>query len=139
MDLLEAGCELTRGIRELIAQSSLSDDNATINAGCCRPRLLTRLEANVVQQCRFGEGGFRDGVGVVNADPPAEEVQQVEGIASKRGLSQTPNTLTIEEPVDPGHLTSGFLLDDAKRTLRWSYGVVVNEMKGHGSAASRRR
>jgi hypothetical protein len=68
----------------------------------------------------------------VNADPPTEEVQQVEGIASKCGLGQAPDTFPIEEPVDPRHLTSAFLLDDAKRTLRGTDVARVNEMKGHG-------
>jgi len=30
------------------------------------------------------------------------------------------------------HLTSGFLFDNAKRTLRWTDAVVVKEMKDHG-------
>jgi hypothetical protein len=68
----------------------------------------------------------------MNANPPTEEVQQVEGIAPKCGLGQAPNTLPIEEPVDPHHLTSGFPLDNAKGTLRGTDAVVVNEMKDHG-------
>ena len=71
-------------------------------------------------------------VGVVNANPPTEEVQQVEGIAPQRGFGQAPNPFTIEEPVDPRHLTSAFLLDDAERTLRRTDVAPVNEMKGHG-------
>jgi len=132
VDLVKTGCELTGGIRKLIAQGSFGDNNPTIDAGRCRPRLLTRLKSNVVEQCRLGERGLRDDIGVVNADPPTKEVQQVEGVAAKCGLDQTPNTLPIEEPVDPRHLTSGFLLDNAKRTLRGTDFGPMNQMKGHG-------
>ena len=49
---------------------------------------LAGLESHIVQQCRFGECIFGDRVGVVNALPPAEKVQQLVRIASQGGVRQ---------------------------------------------------
>ena len=57
------------------ARSAMATRWLMVEAG--RPRLLTGLEAHIVQQCRFGEGIFGNVTGVMNTLPPAEKVQQV--------------------------------------------------------------
>jgi hypothetical protein len=96
------------------------------------------LESHIVQQGRLGECGFGNRVGVVNTDPPAEEVQQVEGVATERRFGQTANPLAVQVAIDPSHLTARFVLDNMKRASCLVQTVLMNEMEGHGRAASKR-
>ena len=98
--------------------------------------MLTRLESHIVQQRRFGEGIFVDGVGVVNALPPTEKVQQLVRITVQSGICQTAEGLVIELLIDPADLASGGLNAEAIRTARLVWGWLVNHAKGHGKAAS---
>jgi hypothetical protein len=49
--------------------------------------------------------------------PPADEVGQVESITPQSVPSQTTDTTLVQKTIDPAHLASGGLSDDAKRAL----------------------
>src|SRR5215469_6962273 len=81
--LMKTASDLTRSVRELVAQSAIRDGNAVVDKGSRRPRLLAGLEAHVIQECRLGEISFHDVAGVMNALPPSNEVQQVVSVGSQ--------------------------------------------------------
>ena len=51
---------------------------------------------------------------MVHAGPPAQEVQQVHGIAAQGGFRQAAHPFAIQETIDPFHFAAHRVLDDAK-------------------------
>ena len=76
------------------------------------------METDIFEESRFGKCLFGDGIGLVNTDPPAEEVQQVKRVAAESRLGQTSNTLPVEETIYPDRLVPRLVLHDAVRALR---------------------
>src|ERR1039457_1696407 len=135
---MEAGCKRARSLGELASQGALGDDNTAVDAGRCRPGLLAGLESHIVQQGRLGECGFGNRVGVVNLGAPAAALPQVEGVATERRFGQTANPLAVQVAIEPSHLAARFVLDNMKRASCLVQTVLMNEMEGHGRAASNR-
>src|ERR1019366_2070614 len=73
--------DLAGRVGELVADGAIDGSDAVVNGGGRKCRLLTGLESHVIEQGRFSEVGLRDVAGVVNALPPAHEVQQAVGVA----------------------------------------------------------
>jgi hypothetical protein len=65
------------------------------------------LEAHVIEQSRFGEVLLGDIAGVMNALPPAHEVQQAVRVAVQGFVGQAADILTVEIPIDPRHFPTG--------------------------------
>jgi hypothetical protein len=80
---MKTASDLTRSVRELVAQSTIRNGNAVVDEGSRWARLLAGLEAHVIQECRLGKVSFHDIAGVMNAFPPANEVQQVVSVGSQ--------------------------------------------------------
>src|ERR1700674_5653062 len=75
--LLETTSDLTGTLRELVAEGAIGNGDAVIDGASGRPRLLAGLEAHGIQKGRLGKVCFGEVAGVMNALPPADEVQQV--------------------------------------------------------------
>ena len=69
---MKTASDLTRSVRELVAQSTIRDGNAVVDEGSRWPRLLAGLEAHVIQECRLGKVSFHDIAGVMNGFPTSE-------------------------------------------------------------------
>ena len=134
--LLEPRSNLPRGIREYDAQGAIDNGNALVDGTAGQLAWLTGLESHIVEQCRFGEGIFGDGVGVMNTLPPTEKVQQLVRITFQGIICQAAKGLVIEILIDPVNLTSCRLHDDAIRASCLIVGGLVNHTKRHGRAAS---
>ena len=115
---MEAMRHLTGSIGELIADSTIGSGDAIVDGGGRRRRLPARLEAQVIEQSRFGEILLGDIASVMNALPPAHEVQQAVRVAVQGFVGQTADMLTIEIPIDPRHFPTGILLDHAHGAAR---------------------
>ena len=63
---------------------------------------------------------------MVHAGPPAQEVQQVHGIAAQGGFRQAAHAFAIQEAIDPFHFAAHGLLDDAK----WALCVAGSPVNG---------
>ena len=66
------------GFRDL-TRRFLGRSYSTVDALGGRRRILADLEANVVEECRLGQGLFGDRGGPVRGCPPAEEMEQIVG------------------------------------------------------------
>src|SRR5271169_6899309 len=75
---------------------------------------------------------------MVQAGPPAQEVQQVHRIAAQGGVRQEAHTLAIQETIDPFDFAAHGLLDDAKWAAGVAGGVRMDHLKGHVRASSNR-
>src|ERR1022692_4176443 len=75
---------------------------------------------------------------MVHAGPPAQEVQQVHGVAAQGVFRQTAHTFPIQETIDPFHFAADRLFDDAI----WASCVVavvrMDHLEGHTRACSNR-
>ena len=75
--LLKPMRDLAWSIRERVAKGAINVGKTLVDAGCRGPRLQAGLEPHVVQQSRLGKICHRYLGGVMDALPPANEVQQV--------------------------------------------------------------
>src|SRR5258708_9278761 len=96
------------------------------------------MESHIAQQCRFGECIFVDRVGVVNALPPAEKVQQLMRIGFEGDIRQAAKGLVIEILIDPVDLAPRLSHDDAVRAPCLVGGRLMKNTKGHGDRKSTR-
>ena len=125
-------------MRKLKPQSTLSGAHSAVDAGGSRPRLLIGLKTNVVQQGGFGESFFGDRIGLIHAHPPAQEMEQIVGVAPQRGISDATDSLLIQEAVDPSHFPTG-VFHYAKWTLGVSQAALLSHTESHRQARSNRR
>src|SRR5436305_13756270 len=129
---MKAGSHLTRGVGVLMMERTIRDGNTGIDGGASRTRVCAGLESNVVEEGRAGEvlGGYR--TGVMNAVPPADEVQQIVSIKSQRARRQPTDILAIQIAIDPANLPASSLFDHTNRALCVSRGLLRNDTKLHG-------
>src|ERR1700738_577880 len=109
---------LTGSIGELIADSTIGTGHAIVDSGGSRRGLSTRLEAQVIEQGRFGEFASRDLAGMMNTRPPAHEVQQAMRVAKQALIGKPADMLTVEIPIDPPDTLAGGLFHDLNRAMR---------------------
>ena len=138
VDLVEAGGGLTGSIGELVTDGAIGTSHAVVDGGRRRRRLLARLETDVVEQGRIGKVCLEDVAGVMNALPPAHEVQQAVRIAVETLVGKSPDILTVQIAVDPGDASAGRLLDHLIRAVCARWGLLLDDAKVHGRAASKR-
>ena len=136
--VLKAGDERNLCVREREPQSAFGNPHAAVEAGGGGPRLLIGLEANIVEQGGFGERLLGDRRGMVYPHPPAQEMEQIVGIAAQRGFGDATHPLPIQETVDPFHLLA-VVLYDAKRSAGVFQIAPFEHTKVHGIALSSRR
>ena len=98
---------LTGRVGELAADCAISSSDAVVDGGGGGRRLLAGLEAHVIEQGRFAESRLEDIAGVMNALPPAHEVQQAMRVAVQTLVCQTADILAVQEAVDPTDALSG--------------------------------
>jgi hypothetical protein len=79
---MKAAGNLAGSIGELVAEGAIGDDDAVIDGGRGRPRLLTGLEAHIIQERGLGKIAFDNVAGVMKTLPPANKVQQVVGVSA---------------------------------------------------------
>ena len=70
--------------------------------------------------------------------PPAEEMEQIVGIAAQGGIGHATNSLLVQISIDPLHFPAG-LLDDAKRTMGIAQALLLGYTKSHRHASSNKR
>jgi hypothetical protein len=138
VDLVEAGGGLTGSIGELVPDSAIGTSHAVVDSGRRRWRLLARLESDVVEQGRIGKVCLGDVTGVMNALPPAHEVQQAVRIAIEAFVGKSPDILPVQIAVDPADLSTRVLLHYAKGAVCPRRSLDRNHAELHGCAASRR-
>src|SRR5947208_378648 len=119
--------DLTGSVWELIAERTISHCNAGIDCGAARTTLFGGLGSNIVEKGRFGEvlSGYR--IGVMNAFPPADEVQQIVSIKTQRARCQPTHIFAIQIAIDPANLPASSLFDHTNRALRVVTGLLLNE------------
>jgi hypothetical protein len=100
--------------------------------------LLAGLEAHVIQKGRFGKVCFHEVAGVMNALPPADEVQQVVSVDAEGLVRQAADIFAVQVTIDPADFPPRGLLDHMNRTLCVRGGRQVDHVELHGCAASRR-
>src|SRR6516164_3382658 len=135
---MKAAGHLAGSLGELVVNGTIGDGDAVIDEGRGGPRLLTGLEAHILQERGFGQVPFSDVCGVMNTLPPAHEVQQVVGVSAQRGVRQATNIFAIQVTIDPGDLALSGVLDDTKWTLCVMGSLPMDHAELHGWAASRR-
>src|SRR5271170_4891085 len=116
--LVEPVRHLTGSIGELVAYGTIGSCNAIVDGGRGGAPFQARLEAQVIEQSRFGEILLGDIASVMNALPPAHEVQQAVRVAVQGFVGQAADMLTVEIPIDPRYFPSGILLDHANGAVR---------------------
>jgi hypothetical protein len=79
--LMEPVRHLTGSIGELVADGAIGSGNAIVDGGCGGAPFDAGLVAQVIKQSRFGEILLGDIASVMNALPPAHEVQQAVRVA----------------------------------------------------------
>src|SRR5215469_9103225 len=75
VNLMEALRHLAGSLGELITDSAVGTGDAIVDCGGRRWRLLARLEAQIIEQRRWGEVGSGDFGGVMTTLPPAHKTQ----------------------------------------------------------------
>jgi len=135
--LMEAVRHLTRGIGELVADGTIGGRRAVIDGRGRRRRLLAGLEAHVIEQSRFREVCLGDVAGVMDALPPAHEVQQAVCVGVEGLVGKAADILAVEEAVDPRDPLSGGLLDHVNRAVCARGSLLTDDTELHGWAASR--
>src|ERR1700758_865502 len=138
VDLMEARRDLTGSVWELIADSAVGTCHPVIDGGGRERRLTVRLEADVVEQGGCSEVCLGDVAGVVNALPPADEVQQAVSIAVEAFVRQAADILTIQEAVDPAHALARLFFDYANGAVCAGGRLFADYAELHGRAASSR-
>src|SRR6266481_1414704 len=96
------------------------------------------LETNVVQQGGFGKSFFGDRISLIHAHPPAQEMEQIVGIASQGGISDATDSLLIQEAVDPKHFLTG-VVRHAIRALGVAQSMLLSDTESHRQASTNRR
>src|SRR5580692_2560273 len=134
--LMKAVGDLTGSIGELIADSTIGSGGAVVDGGGGRRRSQARLEAHVIQQSRLGEVRGGDFARVMNALPPAHEVQQAVRVAVEGLVCETADILAIEVPIDPRDAFAGGLVDHLNRTMCTRRSLLTDDAELHGCAAS---
>ena len=97
---MEAVRGLTGSVGELIADSAIGTSDAIVDGRGRRRRLLAGLEAHVVEQGRWAELGPQEVAGMVNALPPAHEVQQAIRINVQGGVGEAADILAVQIAVN---------------------------------------
>jgi len=116
----------THPVEFSLIQPRFSGAHSAVDAGGRRPRLLIGLETNVVQQGGFGESLFGDRISLIHAHPPAQEMEQIVGVASQRGISDAMDSLLIQEAVDPSHFSTA-VVRHAKRALGVAQSMLLSD------------
>src|ERR1039457_1133906 len=75
---------------------------------------------------------------MMNALPPAHEVQQAVCVAIQALVCKTANILAVQEAVDPTDAPAGWLLDHLIRAVCARWGFLMDDTELHSRAASRR-
>ncbi len=96
------------------------------------------LEAHVIEQGRFGEVCPGDLAGMMNALPPAHEVQQTVRVAVQTLVRKAADILAIEEAVDPSDASAGRLLYRVIRAVCARCVLLAKDAEVYGWAASTR-
>src|ERR1019366_8006585 len=130
--------DLAGSIGELIADGAVGIRNPVIDRGSGGPRVEAGLEAKVFEQGRFGEILQRKFAGVMLMMPPANEVQQVVSVGAQAGVGYVADVLAVEIPIDPANFPSSGLFDHTERTVRSGGAALMDDLKLHDCAASRR-
>src|ERR1035438_8501211 len=99
--------QLTGSVGELVADGAIGGGDAVVDGGGRGRRLPAGLEAHVIEQGRFGEVCAGDLAGVMNALPPAHEVQQAVSVAVQALVRETADILAVEELVNPADTLAG--------------------------------
>jgi len=134
--LMEAVRDLTGSIGELIADSMIGSGGAVVDGGGRRRRSTARLEAHVIEQSRLGEVRGGDFARVMDALPPAHEVQQAVRVAVEGLVCETADILAVEVPIDPRDAFAGGLLYHLNRTMCTRRSLLADDAELHGCAAS---
>jgi hypothetical protein len=79
---MKAAGNLAGSIGELVAEGAIGDGDAVIDGRGGRPRLLTGLEAHIIEERGLGKVAFSNLAGVMNTLPPANKVQQAVGVSA---------------------------------------------------------
>jgi hypothetical protein len=135
---MEAVRDLTWSIRELITDSAIGSGGAVVDGGGRRRRSEARLEAYVIEQSRLSEVRGRDFTSVMDALPPAYEVQQAVRVAVEGLVCEAADILAVEVPINPRNALAGGLLHHLNRTMRARRGLFRDHVELHGCAASSR-
>src|ERR1700756_203076 len=117
-DVMKAGRGLTGSIGELVADSAIGTRHTVVDGGRRGRRLLAGLEADVVEQGRFGKVCLGDLAGMMNLLPPAYEMQQTVRIAIEAFVGKAPDILTVQVAVDPAHALACLLFDHVNGAVR---------------------
>jgi hypothetical protein len=120
-------------VREGELKGTLGDSHAAIDAGRGWWRLLIHLEADVIEQGRFGEDFVSQGSGMVDLGPPAQKVEQIVGVTAQSGFRNPAHTLLIQKTVAPFHLTA-IALDDAEGAAGVFEIATLDHAELHGKA-----
>jgi hypothetical protein len=121
---------LEGSVGKLVSEGAIRERHTIVDRRTGRSRLLAGLESDIVKQRGFGEGGFGDISGVMDAFPPADEVEKVVGVDAQRSFSHPPDVLTIQETINPADLAAAGLFDNTNRALRIRR-RLVNDAKLH--------
>src|ERR1700677_3749543 len=137
-DVMKAGRGLRGSIGERVTDSAVGTRHTVVDGGGRGRRVLAGLEADVVEQGRFGKVCLGDVAGMMKVLPPAHEMQQTVGIAIEAFVGKAPDILTIQVAVDPAHALACFLFDHVNGAVRTRRCGLANHAELHGWAASRR-
>src|ERR1700674_3877877 len=129
---------LTGSIGDLMADGAIGTSHTVVDGRCGRRRLETGLEAHVLEQGRFGEICWRDIAGVMDALPPAHEVQQTMRVAIEGFFCEAADIVAVQIAIDPSDTFTGGLLDHLIRAVCARWGFLVDDAEVHGCAASNR-
>src|ERR1041385_2479800 len=135
---MKAAGNLAGSIGELVAEGAIGGGDAVIDGERGRPRLLTGLEAQIIQQRGLGKVAFGNVASVMHTLPPANKVQQAVGVTAQGGVGQAADVFAVQVTIDPADLAAGGLLDDTNRTMCVVGGLLVEHTEFHGRAASRK-
>jgi len=99
---------------------------------------MVDLEANVVEECRLGQGLLGDRGGLMCGHPPAQKMKQIVRITAKGGLGHATDLLLVQISIGPIHFPAS-LLDHSKRAVGVAQSTLLNYTESHGQASSNRR
>jgi hypothetical protein len=71
----------------------------------------------------------------VRRSPPAQEVKEIVGVAARRSIGRTADSLLVRVSIDPLHFAAA-LLDYTKRTVGIVQSVLPSCMESHRRARS---
>src|SRR5437867_621835 len=108
---MKAAGNLAGSIGELVAEGAIGGGDAVIDGERGRPRLLTGLEAQIVQQRGLGKVAFGNVASVMHTLPPANKVQQAVGVTAQGGVGQAADVFAVQVTIDPADGAAPGLLD----------------------------